>query len=140
MKGRYHLAALLVTLLILGLSVRLNDSARDSENPVKPDPSKLRSFLESQYAPEANLLRAALKVYPDNQTTYVANDNLLASRALIALGSPLGEKILENLNANYSGGWNGKVDVLLGRPIGGFHCTETKKLGGGIFQKVRRDV
>ena len=94
MKGRYHLAALLVTLLIVGLSVRLNDSARDSENPVKPDPSKLRSFLESQYAPEANLLRAAVKAYPDNQTIYIANDNLLASRALISLGSPLGEKIL----------------------------------------------
>ena len=94
-----------------------------------PNPSKLRSFLESQYVPEAGLLRAAVKAYPDNETIYVANDNLLASRALIALGSPLGKRIQANLDENYSGGWNGKVDVLLGRPINGFHCTETKNLG-----------
>ncbi len=89
----------------------------------------LRSFLESQYVPEAGLLRAAVKAHPDNETIYVANDNLLASRALIALGSPLGKRILENLEANYSGGWNGKVDPLLGRPIKDFYCTETKNLG-----------
>lgn len=89
----------------------------------------LRSFLESQYVPEAGMLRAAVKAYPDNETIYVANDNLLASRALMALGSPLGKRIRENLEANYSGGWNGKVDPLLGRPIKDFYCTETKNLG-----------
>ncbi len=115
--------------LISGLAVQWRESHQNLKPGVRPSPSKLRFFLESQYVPEANLLRAAVKAYPDNQTIYVANDNLLASRALIALGSPLGEKILRNLNANYSGGWNGKVDVLLGRPVGGFHCTETKKLG-----------
>jgi len=89
----------------------------------------LRSFLESQYVPEVGLLRAAVKAYPDNETVYVANDNLLASRALLLLGSPLGERIEENLDENYSGGWSGKVDVLLGRPISGFFCSETEVLG-----------
>ena len=119
----------LLVVLVLGLTVQHSGLLQSPVSGGKPSPSKLRSFLESQYVPEANLLRAAVKAYPDNQTIYVANDNLLASRALIALGSPLGEKILRNLNANYSGGWNGKVDVLLGRPIGGFYCTETKDLG-----------
>ena len=129
MRWRYLLSSLLILLLVAGIvEWHWEGTSRTSlEYPLNS--SKLRSFLESQYVPEANLLRAAVEAYPDNATVYVANDNLLASRALIALGSPLGEKILRNLNANYSGGWNGKVDVLLGRPIGGFYCTETKDLG-----------
>ncbi|WP_297071197.1 hypothetical protein [Thermococcus sp.] len=129
MKGRSILMAVLIALLIFGSFLILHNSSHESEPHSKLNPSKLRSFLESQYVPEVGLLRAAVKAYPDNETIYVANDNLLASRTLIALGSPLGKRILKNLEANYSGGWNGKVDPLLGRPIDGFYCTETKKLG-----------
>jgi len=129
MKVGHVLLALLLTILILGLFVGQNDSIQKPKFLVKPNPSKLRAFLESQYVPEANLLRAAVKAYPDNETIYIANDNLLASRALITLKSPLGERIESNLDENYSSGWNGKVDVLLGRPIHGFYCTETRSIG-----------
>jgi hypothetical protein len=99
----------------------------------------LRSFLESQYVPEAGLLRAAVTAYPDNETIYVANDNLLASRALILLGSTLGERIQENLDGKYSGGWNGKVDLLLGRPIGGFFCSKMDVLGKVYSKKFHSE-
>ncbi|NJF26020.1 hypothetical protein E3E29_10320 [Thermococcus sp. Bubb.Bath] len=101
--------------------------------------SALRTFLESQYVPEAGLLRAAVTAYPDNETIYVANDNLLAARALTLLGSPLGKRIKENLDENYSGGWNGKADVLLGRPIKGFFCSETEVLGKIYSQKFHSE-
>jgi len=124
MKVGHVLLALLLALLILGLFVGRNDSIQKPKSLVKPNPSKLRAFLESQYVPEAGLLRAAFKACPDKETIYIANDNLLASRALVALKSPLGERIEANLDENYSSGWNGKVDVLLGRPIHGFYCTD----------------
>ena len=126
---RYFPALALIVLLIVGVVVWHGKSTPKTSLGYPLNSSKLRSFLESQYVPEAGLLRAAVRAYPDNETIYVANDNLLASRALIALGSPLGKRIQANLDENYSGGWNGKVDVLLGRPINGFHCTETRSIG-----------
>ncbi len=81
------------------------------------DEFMLKCFLESQYVPEAGLLRAAVTAYPDNETIYVANDNVLAARALEVLGSPLAEEVLATLNNKYNGGWNGKIDVLFGRDI-----------------------
>ncbi|WP_456365330.1 hypothetical protein [Thermococcus sp.] len=121
-------AVLTIGILILLAFLLLHGPKWESPGSHLDKPA-LRSFLESQYVPEAGLLRAAVKAYPDNETIYAANDNLLASRALIALGSPLGKRVLKNLDANYSGGWNGKVDVLLGRPIKDFYCPETKNLG-----------
>ncbi len=129
MRRRYLLSFVLIILLVVGI-VEWHGESNSKTLPEYPlNSSKLRSFLESQYVPEAGMLRAAVKAYPDNETIYVANDNLLASRALIVLGSPIGKRVLKNLDANYSGGWNGKVDPLLGRPIKGFYCTETKSLG-----------
>ncbi len=82
-----------------------------------PDKGLLRIFLENQYVAEVGLLRAARFVYPENVTIYVANDNVLAARALAVLGSPLAIHVLYVLNHNFSGGWNDKVDVLLGKDI-----------------------
>ena len=135
MKGRFILIAVLIAVVIFGSFLMLHNSSHESEPPSKLKSSKLRSFLESQYVPEAGLLRAAVKAYPDNETIYVANDNLLASRALMSIGSPLGREILRNLDANYSSGWNGKVDPLLGKPIDGLYCTETKNLGRTYSKK-----
>ncbi|ASJ07552.1 hypothetical protein [Thermococcus pacificus] len=126
---RYFLSSVFIVLLVVGFLVWHGKSTPKPSLEYPLNSSKLRSFLESQYVPEANLLRAAVKAYPDNETIYIANDNLLASRALVALGSPIGRRILENLNANYSGGWSGKVDPLPGRPIAGFYCVETRNLG-----------
>ncbi|WP_297490673.1 hypothetical protein [Thermococcus sp.] len=128
MRRRYLLSSVLIILLVAGIAEWhwKSNSKTPPEYPLNS--AKLCSFLESQYVPEAGLLRAAVRAYPDNETIYVANDNLLASRALIALGSPLGKRILENLELNYSGGWNGKLGPLLGRPIKDFYCTETKNL------------
>lgn len=77
----------------------------------------MRRFLENQYVPIVGLLRAATKVYPENVTVYIANDNVLAARALAALGSPLATKVSTVLNNKYNGGWNGKIDILLGKDI-----------------------
>ncbi len=56
-------------------------------------------------------------VSPDNTTIYVANDNVLVARALAVLGSPLAERVMSVLYNNFSGGWNGKIDVLLCKSI-----------------------
>lgn len=81
------------------------------------DRDLLRQFLESQYIEEAGLLRVATTAYPENVTIYVANDNVLAARALAVLGSPLADKVLITLNNKYDGGWNEKIDILLGKDI-----------------------
>ncbi|CAB49812.1 hypothetical protein [Pyrococcus abyssi] len=120
--------ALLLLLALLIFSLHLfKPEAREE---------RLRHFLESQYVPEAGLLRAAVKAYPDNETIYIANDNLLASKALEILNSPLAPRIREKLN-EYSGGWNGKVDVLLGKPIEGFYCSKLLKIGSVYSKKFK---
>ena len=81
------------------------------------DKDMLRYFLEEQFVPEAGLLRAATTAYPENITIYVANDNVLAARALAVLNSSLASKVLTVLNNKDDGGWNGKIDILLGRDI-----------------------
>jgi len=108
------LSVLLVFIIIGSLGIT---SLVPSSNAYNLDKAMLRYFLESQYVEDAGLLRAATIAEPDNATIYVANDNLLASRALAVLGSPLATKVLTTLNNNFSGGWNGKVDVLLGKDI-----------------------
>lgn len=77
----------------------------------------LKKFLENQYIAEIGLLRAAVHAYPDNVTIYIANDNLLAARALAVLKSPLASRIITKLNNEFNGGWNGKIDILLGKDI-----------------------
>ena len=136
---RYLQASVLIVLLTVGFLAWHGKSTSKTSLEYPLNSSELRSFLESQYVPEANLLRAAVKAYPDNETIYIANDNLLASRALVSLGSPLGRRILENLDENYSGGWNGKVDPLLGRPLNGFYCAEIRNLGR-IYSKKFNSV
>jgi len=82
-----------------------------------PDKDLLRKFLENQYIEEVGLLRAATTAYPENVTIYVANDNVLAARALAVLNSPLAKNVLTTLNSKYNGGWNGKMDILLSRNV-----------------------
>ncbi len=95
-----------------------------------PNPDLMRSFLESQYVEDIGLLRAATTAYPDNITIYVANDNVIAARALAVLGSPLASKVLTTLNNKYDGGWNGKIDILLGRDIPDkFYGSENEVVG-----------
>ena len=105
--------------MILFMSLLSNIIINNSSSYIVslPDKDLLRRFLEDQYVAEVGLLRAARFVYPENVTIYVANDNVLAAKALAVLGSPLAIHILYVLNHNFSGGWNGKVDVLLGKDI-----------------------
>ncbi len=105
--------------MILFMSLMSNIIINNSSSYIVslPDKDLLRRFLENQYVAEVGLLRAARFVHPENVTIYVANDNVLAARALAVLGSPLAIHVLYVLNHNFSGGWNGKVDVLLGKDI-----------------------
>jgi len=83
-----------------------------------PDKDLLRKFLESQYIEEAGLLRASVyNTTDDSHRVWIANDNVLAARALAVLNSPLAKNVLTTLNNKYNGGWNGKIDILLGRDI-----------------------
>ena len=69
------------------------------------------------------MLRAAVNVYPDNATMYVASDNLLAIRALKLLGSDaLAEEISATVSRRYPGlrGGDGLHEVVLGGRIGVF--------------------
>ncbi len=112
---KYLPVFLMILIVLSGLGITfLNNSPNYSYSLDKND---LRHFLESQYIPSIGLLRAATATYPDNITIYISNDNVLAARALAVLGSPLASKVLTILNNNFSGGWNGKIDILLGRDI-----------------------
>jgi len=103
-------------LLVLMLVVVVPGILLDSDNLLNKQ--KLIEFYRSQYIDSIGLLRAAVTAYPDNVTVYIANDNALASRALAVLGDyELSSKILTKLNNEYGGGWNGKVDILLGKDI-----------------------
>ena len=100
------LAVMLLVVIVFGsvVSVGLNTI----------DKGGLREFLESQYVPEARLLRAATTAYPENTTIWIASDNLLAARALAVLGSPYAPIIETELQNKYNGGRNGQHEVLLG--------------------------
>ncbi|NJE53875.1 hypothetical protein E3E28_01420 [Thermococcus sp. 21S9] len=93
-----------------------------------PDASAMRAFLQSQYVLEAGLLRASVTSYPDNETIWLANDNILAVGALKLLNSSLWRNVSRSLAA-YGVSYNGRVDPLLGRPLDGFYCPEVKTLG-----------
>ncbi|MEM4660152.1 MAG: hypothetical protein QXH84_01250, partial [Thermosphaera sp.] len=112
-----------VLLMLLPLLVVVGD--------VGPERYLMLHFLRSQYVEEVGLLRASTVSYPDNITIYIANDNLLASRALAVLGDrELSSKILSKLNNEYSGGFNGKVEILFGVDIPGlFYTTRDEYIG-----------
>ena len=99
------------------------------------DRDGLKEFLESQYVPEAGLLRAATVAYPDNTTIWIASDNLLAARALIVLGSPYGSIIEEVLYNNYSGGWDKLHEVLLGVNIPDVFREPTIIVLGNVYSR-----
>lgn len=102
------IASILAVLVIL-VAVATADSV---------DKELIVNFLRSQYVEEVGLLRASTTAHPDNITIYIANDNILASRALAVLGDhELASRITTKLNNEYGGGYNGKVDILLGIDI-----------------------
>lgn len=111
---RYLLPLLFLLTILLPLFIVVSYG---EDHGVCLDRDLLRRFLEDQYVEEVGLLRAATTVYPDNVTCYIANDNVLASRALTVLGSPLGLRIVKRLDSEFGGGWNNKIDILLGRDI-----------------------
>lgn len=117
--------ALLALLFILLVAIPLIEPPARAPTP---DASAMRAFLQSQYVPEAGLLRASVTSYPDNETIWLANDNILAVRALKLLNSTLWRNVSRSLAA-YCVSYNGRVDPLLGRPLNGFYCPEVRTLG-----------
>jgi len=82
------------------------------------DRSKLVSFYRRQFVEGMGLVKAAVTAYPDNITIYVANDNVLASKALAVLGEyQLAARIQATLDKNFSRGFNGKIEILVGEDI-----------------------
>ncbi|MCS7129607.1 MAG: hypothetical protein NZ919_03100, partial [Candidatus Caldarchaeum sp.] len=94
---------------------------------------RARAFLESQLVPEAGLLRAAVHAEPDKHRIYIASDNLLASRALMALDSLLGRKIQDKLAAEYGNGFNSRHEVLFGVDIPDQFYAQTNVKVGTIY-------
>ena len=117
-------------LALLALPFILIASLPLTEPPASPAPNAtaMRAFLQSQYVPEAGLLRASVTSYPDNETIWLANDNVLAAKALKLLNSGLWRNVSRSLAA-YGVSYNGRVDPLLGRPLDGFYCPEVRILG-----------
>ncbi|MEM4756441.1 MAG: hypothetical protein QW254_00165 [Desulfurococcaceae archaeon] len=95
------------------------------------DAQRALLFLRSQYIEEAGLLRASVRAYPDNITIYIANDNILASRALAVLGDrDLSSRILTKLDNEYGGGFNGRIEILFGVDIPDmFYTTKYEYIG-----------
>jgi len=122
-KGQ--LAGIVIALVIMGILATLSQNNSQVQGP---NVTAMRNFLESQYVPEAELLRASVTAYPDNVTIWLANDNLLAERALKLSGSPLWKNVSIALSA-YNVSFNGRIDPLLGRPLSGFFCPEVVNLG-----------
>lgn len=95
------------------------------------DKEGVTRFLRSQYVPSIGLLRASVYTYPDNITAYVANDNVLATRALEVLGErELASAIRTKLDREYAGGFNYKIEVLFGVNIPDlFYTVRYEELG-----------
>ncbi len=113
---------ILVTLAALGLlwAPSLLPERRVVETRVLPGPSLvlMRSFLESQYVPEAGLLRAATNPSnPESRMIYISPDNLLARAALEELGSPHSYMLAMVLDTQHGGGHDYLHEVVLGYPV-----------------------
>ncbi|RLG72463.1 MAG: hypothetical protein DRO23_10395 [Thermoprotei archaeon] len=107
------IAITLVMLLLLATSLY-----HEEQKPRMVNKDLARKFLETQYVPEAGLLRAAtLEEVEDSHKIYVAADNLLAARALAVLGSPLASNVLTTLNNKYGGAFDKLHEILLGEDI-----------------------
>jgi len=119
-------------LIVSSLIILLVLLTHSSEHSV--DNSAMREFLESQYVPEVGLLRASITSYPDNETIWLANDNVLAERALRLLGSPLWRNVSEALR-RYNISYNGRIDPLLGKPLNEFFCPEVITIGNVYSKK-----
>ncbi|MEM4896006.1 MAG: hypothetical protein QXQ93_06470 [Ignisphaera sp.] len=137
--------ALALAFILFQLLLCCANAAQGSYSVI--DPQRALLFLRSQYVEEVGLLRAAVRAYPDNTTIYIANDNLLASRALAVLGDrELSSKILSKLNNEYSGGFNGKIEILLGIDIPDvFYVYENELVGevNGyriVYERMREQV
>jgi len=93
------------------------------------DMVKLRSFYTAMYVPELQLLRASQVI--ENTTIYIANDNILASRALPVIGLyDLAREVSMRLNKDFNGGYNGRIEVLFGINIPNvFYTTYMDYLG-----------
>jgi len=128
------LIVVLVLLIAGAVFVVRQPTTEPSAQIPTPNATAMRAFLESQYVPEANLLRASISSSPDNGTIWIANDNLLAVRALKLLGSPLWKNVSESL-AGYNVSFNGRIDPLLGKPLDGFFCPEVRTLGSVYSEK-----
>jgi len=76
--------------------------------------SEVRAFLEAQYVPEIGLLRASTIPGGDAERVYIASDNLLASKALEVLASPIAYNVSRTLMFYYNCGYNGQHEILLG--------------------------
>lgn len=123
--------ALRKSLALLFLIVSMAPLVQTSIGAV--DRSALLSFLRSQYVPSVGLLRAAVNAHPDNVTIYIANDNILASRALAVLGDhELASRITSKLDSEYGGGYNGRIEVLLGIDIPDRFYTPVYELIGEV--------
>ncbi|AEC51675.1 hypothetical protein PNA2_0760 [Pyrococcus sp. NA2] len=121
---------IVVVLALLMVALLISQSGHG-----KIDVDKLRAFLEHQYVPEIGLLRAAVVAYPDNETIYIVNDNVLAEKALRILDSPLAENLNESLTKfNYS---LGKIAPLFGKPVEVFHCQRVKRVGEIYSRKFK---
>ncbi len=103
-----------IALLVLIIQALLTGSLPE-DNVIDKD--KALSFLENQFVPEAGLLRCAVISSPDNETIYVANDNILAVYALKILGSPIAGMVNSSLAKYGSRIYDNRVAVLLGRTI-----------------------
>ena len=111
--------AIILVIVVASLGITIHNTSHEIliTRPL-PDKDLLRKFLESQYIEEAGLLRASVyNTTDDSYRIWVANDNVLAARALAVLGSPLAGKVLRTLNNVYQDGFNGRIEILLGIDI-----------------------
>jgi len=104
------------------------------------DMVKLRSFYTAMYVPELQLFRASYVV--ENSTVYIANDNVLASRALPVIGLyDLAGEVSMRLNKDFSGGYNGRIEVLFGVDIPNvFYTTYMDYLGEYRVNRVAYEI
>jgi len=63
--------------------------------------------------PEAGLLRAST-TGGDAERIYIASDNLLASKCLEVLASPIAYNVSRTLELYYNCGYSGQHEILLG--------------------------
>lgn len=115
-QGRGVSVSRIFAILLLFILVPIQENT--GSMIMEPDWQGMLRFLRSQYVESIGLLRAATRAYPDNITIYIANDNVLAARALAVFGDhELSSRILNKLNKEYGGGLNNRIEILFGMDI-----------------------